>query len=74
VEVAKSKDDHAEGQKDYNEGKHEPPHSITPVDHLIHDEPTLDELQRENDRYGSRHKTRRIKGSDVTISSGAHAI
>jgi hypothetical protein len=46
-----SKDHHAEGQKDFTEGKYEPPHSITPLDHVIQSEHTLEEMQKDNDQY-----------------------
>ena len=52
-------DHHADGQKDYKEGKYEPPHSITPVDSIIHDKSTLDKLQSDNDQYDAGYKNAR---------------
>lgn len=54
-----SKDHHAEGQKDYKEGKYEPPHLITPLDHLIHDKSTVDKLQSDNDQYDAGYENGR---------------
>jgi len=44
-------DHHNEGQKDGSENKYEPPHSITPLDQLIYNESTIDELREDNDAY-----------------------
>jgi hypothetical protein len=46
-----SKDHHADGQKD--EGKYNPPHSITPLDPFIHSDHDLDKWQSDNDQYDS---------------------
>lgn len=51
-----SKDHHADGQKDAVKGEYNPPHSITPLDHLIHSDHTLDELQSDNDQYDDGYK------------------
>lgn len=46
-----SKDPHADGQKDFTQGKYDPPHTVTPVDYVIHSEHTLEKMQEENDQY-----------------------
>jgi hypothetical protein len=51
-----SKDHHAEGQKDAADGKYDPPHSITPLDTLIHSDHTLDKLQQDNEQYDAGYK------------------
>ena len=54
-----SKDHHAQGQKDCVEGKYNPPHSITPLDHIVYDDHTLDQLQKDNDEYDAGYKNAR---------------
>lgn len=51
-----AKDHHSEGQKDAVKGKYDPPHSITPLDHVIHSDHTLDKLQSDNDQYDAGYK------------------
>jgi hypothetical protein len=47
VPSQRAKDPHADGQKDFTEGKYDPPHSIAPVDYAIHSEHTLEKIKRE---------------------------
>ncbi len=54
-----SKDHHADGQRDFTEGKYEPPHSITPLDHLIHSDHTIDKMQKDNDAYDAGYDSAR---------------
>jgi hypothetical protein len=54
-----SKDHHSDGQKDSNAGKYEQPHSITPLDHVVHDKHTLDKMQQDNDEYDAGYKNAR---------------
>jgi hypothetical protein len=58
-EVAMSKDHHADGQQDYEEGKYKPPHSITPLDHAVHNDRTLDKMQKDNDEYDAGYDNAR---------------
>jgi len=53
-----SKDHLADGQKDFTEGKYEPPRSITPLDYLVHSDYTLDKMQEENGQYDAGTTTR----------------
>ena len=57
--MAKDKDHHAEGQKDYVKGEYNPPHSITPIDHVVHDDRTLDKMQKDNDHYDAGYDNAR---------------
>jgi len=59
VEVPMSKDPHADGQKDYGKGEYNPPHSITPLDHLIHSDHTVEKMQEENDQYDDGYSNAR---------------
>lgn len=54
-----SKDHHAEGQKDFVEGKYDPPHSITPLDDVVYDDETLDKLQKDNEEYDAGYDNAR---------------
>jgi hypothetical protein len=54
-----TRDRHADRLKDQREGKYEPPHSNTPLDHIVHDKATLDKLQRDNDQYDAGYKNAR---------------
>jgi hypothetical protein len=38
------------------DGKYDPPHSITPLDTLIHNDHTLDKLQQDNKQYDAGYK------------------
>jgi hypothetical protein len=57
--IQMSKDHHAEGEKDGAQGQYNPPHSITPLDTFIHNEHTLDKLEKDNDNYDSGYKNAR---------------
>ena len=54
-----AKDPHADGQKDFTEGKYDPPHSITPLDHIVHSRHTLEKLQEDNDQYHAGYSNAR---------------
>jgi|HubBroStandDraft_6_1064221.scaffolds.fasta_scaffold549519_3 hypothetical protein len=56
-----SKDHHADGQKDFTEAKYEPPHRITPLDHLIHSDHTIDKMQKDNDEYDAGYSNARTQ-------------
>ena len=63
------KDHHADGQHDQNDGKYNPPHSITPLDQVVHDDHTLDKMQKDNDEYdagydNARRGNRAVGGAD----------
>jgi hypothetical protein len=55
-EVSMSKDHHAQGQKDFVEGVYNPPNNITPVDHLVYDKHTIDEMVKQNEEYDAGYK------------------
>jgi hypothetical protein len=44
-------DHHNDGQKDGADGKYHPPHTITPLDELIHRQGFLDEMREDNAAY-----------------------
>jgi hypothetical protein len=54
-----SKDHHADGQHDYRDGTYNPPHTITPIDHFVHSEHTIDELVKDNEEYDSGYSNAR---------------
>ena len=43
----------------YKDGKYEPPHSITPLDHLIHSDHTIDKMEKDNDEYDAGYSNAR---------------
>jgi hypothetical protein len=54
-----STDHHESGQKDGSHGKYDPPHSITPLDQVVHDQHTLDKMQKDNNEYKSGYDNAR---------------
>jgi hypothetical protein len=54
-----SRDHHSHGEKDGAGGKYDPPHSITPIDTLIHSEHTLEKLEEDNDQYDAGYDNAR---------------
>jgi hypothetical protein len=53
------KDHHTEGEKDGASGKYDPPNSITPLDHAVHSENTLEKLEKDNKEYDAGQKNSR---------------
>ena len=54
-----SRDNHADGEKDYGKGEYNPPHSISPLDTAVHSNDTLDKMQEHNDQYDAGYSNAR---------------
>jgi len=50
---------HNKGQSDYNAGKYEPPHSITPLDGVIQSDYTFNRLVEDNEKYDEGYSNAR---------------
>jgi hypothetical protein len=53
------RDHHSDGQKDFGEGKYDAPHSITPLDTVVHSDHTLEKMQEDNDQYDAGYSNAR---------------
>ncbi len=57
--MSKDKDHHAEGEKDGARNKYDPPHNITPLDHVVQSEHTIDKMIKDNKEYDAGYKNAR---------------
>jgi hypothetical protein len=50
---------HNQGQSDYNAGKYEPPHSITPLDGIVQSDYDFNKLVEDNQKYDEGYSNAR---------------
>jgi hypothetical protein len=59
IGVCMSQDHHSDGQKDFTQGKYDPPHSVTPLDYIIHSDHTLKKMEEDNNKYDAGYSNAR---------------